>query len=322
MSASESKRAVIVGIFIFLGLVILIAGVLILGGQQNRFAKNITLYAVFNDVAGLQTGNNVWVSGVKVGMVDDIHFSEGSTVEVEMKIESRVSRYIRKDSKVRISSEGFIGNKLLVISGGSREAPAVENGDRLETVAAVDTDDMMETLQKNNKNLVQITEDLKKVTSNIVAGKGTVGAVLSDSVLADNFRALVADLRSTSANVSGASGDLARLTAKMDQEGTLVHDLLSDTVVFDDLRKSVSELEKTVSAAHATMKNLEQVSTKLDSSGNAVDVLLNDPEFAADLKNTMKNIESSSEKLDENMEALRHNFLFRRYFRKKEKGKL
>ena len=75
MKQSNTKRAVIVGIFIFLGLAILIAGVLTLGGQQNTFQKKITVRAVFDDVGGLLTGNNVWFSGVKIGTVKKNHFS-------------------------------------------------------------------------------------------------------------------------------------------------------------------------------------------------------------------------------------------------------
>ena len=74
MRTTKNKRAVIVGIFIFLGLAIFILGVLILGGQQKTFVKSIVLKSVFDDVIGLQTGNNVWFSGVKIGTVKQIEF--------------------------------------------------------------------------------------------------------------------------------------------------------------------------------------------------------------------------------------------------------
>ena len=41
---------------------------------------------------------------------------------------------------------------------------------------------------------------------------------------------------------------------------------------------------------------------------------------AASLKQTLKNLETGSKKLDEDLEALQHNFLFRKYFRKKAKS--
>ena len=124
----ENKRSVLVGIFVFLGIAILVVGVLTLGGQQKKFVTAIRLNAVFDDVGGLQTGNNIWFSGVKIGTVRKINFYGDSQVEIEMNVEESSAQYIRKDSKATISSDGLIGNKIIVIYGGSTEVPVVENG--------------------------------------------------------------------------------------------------------------------------------------------------------------------------------------------------
>ena len=86
MKANNNKKAVTVGVFIVLGLLIFIAGILTLGGQKKTFEKKVHIRALFDDVGGLQEGNNVWYSGVKVGTVKDISFTENSKVEVEMSI--------------------------------------------------------------------------------------------------------------------------------------------------------------------------------------------------------------------------------------------
>ena len=119
MKQTNNKKAVTVGIFILLGLLILVAGVLTLGGQKNSFQKKLTVRAIFDDVGGLQTRNNVWFSGVKIGTVKKMTFHGGSQVEVIMNIDQKNQQYIRKNAKAKISSEGFIGNKLVVIYGGS-----------------------------------------------------------------------------------------------------------------------------------------------------------------------------------------------------------
>ncbi len=62
-----------VGVFIFIGLAIFIAGIFTLGGQKKTFEKKIEVRALFTDVGGLQEGNNVWFSGVKVGTVKKIN---------------------------------------------------------------------------------------------------------------------------------------------------------------------------------------------------------------------------------------------------------
>src|SRR5947207_15716536 len=111
----QTNRSVIVGLFIFFGLAILLSAVLILGSQKKAFEKTITLSAVFNDVSGLQNGNNVWFSGVKIGTVKGVKLISGDRVEVQMRVEARSQDFIHKDAKVKIGSDGLIGNKIVMI---------------------------------------------------------------------------------------------------------------------------------------------------------------------------------------------------------------
>jgi len=188
MNAAENKRSVIVGIFILLGIIIFVLAVFTLAGKQKKFVKSITLRAVFDDVAGLQTGNNVWYSGVKIGTVKAIDFYGNSQVAITMNIEKEAQKYIRKDAKAKVSSEGFIGNKNVVIYDGNPNIPPVNDGDTLSVEPALATEEIMETLQVNNKNLAAITEDFKTVSRKIANGEGALGAMLTDSTMAVNLR--------------------------------------------------------------------------------------------------------------------------------------
>ena len=111
MSTTKNKRAVIVGIFILVGLGLLVAIILIMGGQRKSFARTLNVKAIFDDVSGLQQGNNIWLDGVKVGTVRNISFSTDSRVVVSMSILASMQPYIHKDAKAKISSESLIGNK-------------------------------------------------------------------------------------------------------------------------------------------------------------------------------------------------------------------
>jgi phospholipid/cholesterol/gamma-HCH transport system substrate-binding protein len=317
MKPEENKRAVMVGLFILFSIILFVTGVLALGGKQSRFKRTIQLKTVFDDVEGLKKGNNIWFSGVKVGTVSAVSLFGKSQVEITMRIESNVKRYIRKNSTVSISSDGFIGNKILIIEGGSPEAPQVESGDLLEAIVSLNTDDIMETLQENNKNLVEITRDFKVITAQLVQRQGTVGALIGDSAMAFNIKAVMANLERVSANIVAASGALNHFTTKLNTEGGLANEFLTDTLVFQQLKSSVAQLQQTAASMSSLTENLNQTSKKLNDSNNSVGVLLNDERFSAQLKSTMGNLESSTEKLDENMEALQHNFLFRGYFKRK-----
>src|SRR5579862_9302267 len=176
MDKADNRKAIITGIFLTLGLVVFVVGVFTLDGSQKTFSKNIHVSAVFTDVAGLKTGNNVWFSGVKVGTISHMNFIGTSQVDVKMNIEQDAQQYIHRNAAVHISSDGLIGNKIIVIDGGSPQAPIVEDGDVLQAAKLLSTDDIMKTLQLNNENLLAITNDFKTLSHKILQGKGTVGA--------------------------------------------------------------------------------------------------------------------------------------------------
>ena len=92
------------------------------GNLRETFKNKLLVVAHFDEVNGLKKGNNIWFSGVKVGIVNSLTFYGKSQVEVSMNIATTVKQYIRKDAKVRISSDGLIGNKILVIYGGTENA--------------------------------------------------------------------------------------------------------------------------------------------------------------------------------------------------------
>jgi phospholipid/cholesterol/gamma-HCH transport system substrate-binding protein len=319
MSTTDNKRKITVGIFVFLGIVIFVAGIFFLGGQQKRFESTIRLYTVFDNVAGLRVGNNVWFSGVKIGTVKAMKFSGESQVQITMNIEEDAKKYIRKNSKARIGAESLIGSKLVEIFGGTEQAPEIENGDKLMSAVALSTDDIMATLQENNKNLVDITNDFKYLSSKLAKGEGMAGALLTDTTIADNFREVLNGLQLASANSVKISRDLARLSSKFNTEGGLANELLTDTIVFNNLKASIAQLQQTTTSAAEMTKNFKEASGQLTNSNNTLGALMNDQQLATNLKKTMENLETGTEKLDENMEALQHNFLLRGYFKKRAK---
>jgi len=316
----ENKRSVLVGIFVFLGIAILVVGILTLGGQQKKFVKAIHLKAVFDDIGGLQTGNNIWFSGVKIGTVRKINFYGDSQVEVEMNVDKSVSEFIRKNSKATISSDGLIGNKIIVIYGGSFDYPVVEEGDRLEAIMPLDTDKMMETLQENNQNLVTITQDLKILTSKLAAGEGIVGAVMTDSLLAKNFRTILSNLERASTNSNKMITDLNTFTGKLNQKGNMLNELVTDTSIVPDLKATMENLKVTSANTATLTKEFSAITDKLNSPENSLGMLLNDPEFAKILKSTLAHTDSATYNLNKGMEALEYTWPFNKGFKRKAKA--
>jgi phospholipid/cholesterol/gamma-HCH transport system substrate-binding protein len=328
MKMDSNKRMVTVGLFVLLGTMIFIAGVLTLGGQKKTFEKRVPVKAVFKDVGGLQVGNNVWFSGVKIGTVKKMSFTPDAMVEVILNIESKTMQYIKKDAKAKISSEGFIGNKIVVIFGGSAGASPVAKDDVLAVDNGVSTDEMLVTLQRNNKNLLDITGNIKSITERLMSGQGSAGKILSDDELANNLQSAVNGLRIASGHVQKITTDISAYTSQLQSEGSLTNELIHDTVFFSRLKASAQEIHQASVAIKESSDNIkkvsnnvEEVSNNLNSNGSPVGVLLNDKEAGNNLKITLSNLQSGSKKLDEDLEALQHNFLFRGFFKKKAKEK-
>jgi phospholipid/cholesterol/gamma-HCH transport system substrate-binding protein len=317
MNESPNKRAVIVGLFVFTGLLFLIAGILIVGDLRETFKNKMKVVTLFDDVGGLKKGNNVWFSGVKIGTVSNLDFFGKSQVEVSMKIDIKAQQYIRKNAKVKISSDGFIGNKILVIYGGTSEAEEVQDGDTLVVEKTFTADDMINTLQENNKNLLVITTDIKTISKKLAAGEGTIGKLLNDTSVYENINAATASLKSASVKAQQLISSLALFSSGLNKKGTLANELTTDTVVFNSVKASALQLQQIADTASAFISNLKQAGSNPNTS---IGVLLYNEETGTRLKETIKNLESSSEKLNEDLEAVQHNFLLRGFFRKKAKA--
>jgi phospholipid/cholesterol/gamma-HCH transport system substrate-binding protein len=326
MKTNNNKRAVALGIFIVVGLAIFIAGILTLGNQKKTFEKKVTVKAIFDDAGGLHAGNNVWFLGVKVGTIKKISFIGHSKVEILMNIESNAQTFIMKDAKAKVSSDGFIGNKIIVIYGGSENSSPIADDDVLAVENGLSTDEVLATFQQNNKNLLEITGNIKLLSKQILEGKGAAGKLLSDPVLANNLDVAVAGFKQASANAQRLTANISAYTARLQSEGSLTNDLVTDTVIFSGLKSAVAQFQEITKTGNEVTenlklasKNIQEVTTNLNSNNSPVGVLLNDPKAGNDLQLLLANLQSGSKKLDENMEALQHNFLLRGFFRKKAK---
>ncbi|PSL25805.1 MlaD family protein [Chitinophaga ginsengisoli] len=323
MKESSNRRSVIVGLFIVIGLLIVIAGVLTLGGQKKAFVKAVRVTAIFKDIGGVQTGNNVWYSGVKVGNVKRITFLEHDKIEVALNIEESSAKFIHKDVVAKVGSDGLVGNKIIALSGGSDNMPGIQDGDQLKVAVNISPDEIMSTLQENNKNLLGITGNLNALSKKILNGEGSIGKLVNDESLYSNMSLAVASLQKSANNTERLTQNLAAYAASLRKEGTLANDLVTDTTIFRNLRSAVTQMNAVANNANEVVANLKSttqgLNENLNSANSPVGVLLNDKQSGEELKQMLKNLNVSTGKLNEDLEAAQHNFLLRGYFKKKAK---
>jgi phospholipid/cholesterol/gamma-HCH transport system substrate-binding protein len=319
MKTGSINRAVIVGVFIFLGIAIFVTGVFTLGSERKTFASSITVKVIFQDVGGLQEGNNVWLSGVKIGTVKKIRFQANTEVEVQLNIDKDVKSHITKDAKAKVGSDGFIGNKIVVIYGGTQAAAGIADGDSLAGEQTVGMEDLMASLQTNSINLIDITGDLKVISKRIRDGQGTIGQLINDPAIAYNLRATMGHFRKTAVSSERAVAKINEYIDGLNTEGTLVNQLMTDTTAFAKFRETLEQLKAASYSISAFAENLKQAGLSLHRTDNPAGAILNDSVMAADLKTITRNLNTSSQKLDEDLKALQSNFLFKGYFKNQEK---
>jgi len=198
METHTQKFKIRLGLFIAGGLALFVFAIFIIGKQKNLFNPVFELSATFNNISGLQVGNNIRFSGINVGTVDDITIMNDSTIRVDMLIKQEVMRFIKSDCIVAIGSEGLIGDRLMVITRGSPDGPLVKEGQMLASQEPVETDAIMASLQVTAENAEYISAQLAEIIFNVNSGKGTIGRLIQDTAIAENLSETMYNLKTSS----------------------------------------------------------------------------------------------------------------------------
>jgi len=195
METHTQKFKLRLGLFIAGGLTLFVFAIFIIGKQKHLFNPVFKLTTTFYSVSGLQVGNNIRFSGITVGTVDRIRIINDSTVRVDMLVKKDVKQFIKSDCEVAIGSSGLIGDKLLIITQGSAEAPEVKEGQRLVSAEPVELDAIMANLQITSEQLAEI---MFKINS----GNGTLGRLINDSTIANDFGQTMVNIKTSSKGFS------------------------------------------------------------------------------------------------------------------------
>lgn len=317
----EISRNIRLGIFVIVGVVLLIIGLYLIGNNKNIFGRTFKLYTTFQNISGLQTGNNVRFSGIDVGTIQKIEIVNDTSIRVEMIIDVDMRKFIRNNSIASIGTDGLMGNRLVNIEPVASPAPLVEPGNEIPSLKGVNTESMLRTLQLTNDNVAFVSDNLKNITDNIRNSKGSVYSILVDTTLAKSFNRIMINIESVSNELSSASTEAAVILNDVKHGKGIAGSLIYDTLMTGELQSAMSDIKKTGEKLSASSQELNEVLKKLNNGKGSAAVLLNDSAAAENLKQTLHNLKSSTAKLDEDLEGLKHSFLLKKYFRKQEKIK-
>lgn len=315
----STSRTIRLGILVLTGTLIFTVAVYLIGQKQDMFRNTFTIRAMFNNVNGLQRGNNVRFSGINVGSVMAVDIQNDSTVEVTLRIREDVRKFIRKDALVTIGTDGLMGNMLVNITPGASHADIIDDNDLLNSFSRIKTDDILKTLNMTNENAAMLTRSLLDITEEIQHGKGTLSYLVYDTTLRMQLYQSIRNLRLATEKTNSLLSDVQLMTADIDAGKGLAGYLLRDSSTIIQLERTMHNLQRAALEINKSTDSLQLFIQKLNTGKGAIPTLWQDTTLVNDLRSTLKNLNQGTQKFDENMEAMKHSFLTRKYFKEQEK---
>ena len=273
------------GIFISLGITVFILAIYFIGEKQQLFRSTFRLSGVFRDVGGLQAGNNVRLSGINVGTIDNVSIISDTSVRVVILVDESTRKFIRKDAVASIGSEGLMGNKVLIINPGTGGKKIIEENDTIATAQPIEIDEILKSLKTTIDNTSDITGDLAKIATNIESGKGTIGRLMMDSSWRQNIQSTIINLK----------------------EGSVGFRVFMDKA--DELDEILTSLKTTIDNTSTITNDLAKISSSIESGRGTIGRLLMDPSSAQNIDSTFMNLKQGSIKLNELIEEAKDSWL-------------
>jgi phospholipid/cholesterol/gamma-HCH transport system substrate-binding protein len=312
------------GVFVLGGLLFLVILLYMIGKNRNLFGNTYVLKARFENIQGLVAGNNVRFSGIQAGTVKKVKILSDTVIEVTMIIETKMKSIIRKNAIASIGTDGLVGNKVINIVPARQPAALAEEGDIMVAKRAVSTDEMLQTLYKTNNDAAVIAENLKTTVQGI-NNSSALWSLLNDKSIPQDVKVAVANIRSATGKAGIMVDNLNGIVANVKSGKGSAGAILTDTSFAKNLNEAILKIKTVGDAADALAAEISKVVKGIQQDVNTgkgtANALLKDSVLTMKLNASLENIQRGTDGFNQNMEALKHNFLLRGYFRKLEKQK-
>ncbi|MBU1095006.1 MAG: hypothetical protein CVV23_15260 [Ignavibacteriae bacterium HGW-Ignavibacteriae-2] len=288
------------GLFIFIGTVFIVLSIFLIGNKESLFVSSININSTFGRVEGLRTGAPVRLSGLTIGSVSSVTLSgdTSGSVIVSMNIDNEVRHFIRLDSKASIETEGLVGKKIVSISPGSKDLETVKDGSFIASKEPMNISEVIDETTLILTYVKDITKDFSGVVSKINAGQGTIGKLVNDDQL----------YKSTVNITQTADTSLTKISKRMDEVAGFLVDIAGGaSTIFNNIDTVIA--------------NVKFLITNVQKGEGVLGALMVDRSSYDSIKTVIKNLALTTEStlegarsFSENMEALKHNWLFKSYF--------
>lgn len=312
------------GVFVLASLLLLVLLLYMIGKNRNFFGNNYVLKARFENVNGLVAGNNVRFSGIQAGTVKKISILNDTCIEVLMTLDTKFRDIIRKDAVASIATDGLVGNKVVNILPSGLPGPLANEGTVIVSQKAMNTDEMLRTLYKTNTDASLVAEGLKTAVQKLNSSNA-LWQLLNDQSLPENIHHSAVSFRRATSSADEMLKNISTIIADVKKGKGNAGILLTDSLLVKNLEeaavgiKSASkEADSLTAVLHSLVSNINQ---DIINGSGTVHSLLKDSLWVTKIHASITNIQKGTDGFNQSMEALKHSFLFRGYFKKLEKQK-
>jgi phospholipid/cholesterol/gamma-HCH transport system substrate-binding protein len=337
------NRYIGLGIFVVVGTALFAAAVFLIGNQHNAFAKHIELFTDFKDLNGLAKGAKVRVAGFDAGEVTAIGVAEppSAGLRLTLRITDQVRGLVRTDSVATIGTEGIVGDKILLIGPGSSTAPEAAP---FTTLQSKETSDIADFVQKSttlvsdaNANIKAVAERLTTTLDAVTTtvdnvndlvvglkqGRGAIGMLLRDEKTATDIQTSVASVRDATSSLSHASAQADALVSDLQSRGLGGKaDAITgkmDAIVSDlQSRQFGEKLDQTLDSVHSAAHNIDLTTQQVQGTiAKALAPDASGKDAGDNIRESLSNVNDATGSMAEDTEALKHNLLFRGFFKRR-----
>lgn len=294
-----------VGLFVLGTVLLLGVAVFMIGDRQMAFTKRFVLYTEFARVTGLQDGAVVRVSGARAGEVTAIAppLEPAGKFRVSLQVTEELHRLVRTDSIASIQTEGLVGGSYLSITSGSANAAEAPP---LSTLAGQEPFEVADLLQQMNTTITKVNATIDQLSGQLEETIGTIGDTVQNAN--ELITTVSGDVRRMADSGARVSSDLATLTSGVREGRGTVGKLFTDDELYTHVTRIASNAESMTTDARAVVAQARESIAGLQKAEGPVAGL------AGNLKQTLDDARSAMSGFNENMDALRHNFLLRGFF--------
>ena len=295
-----------VGLTVLFASVTLGVLIFVMSGTGGWFTSKIELRSYFDNAGGLREGAPVRLAGVDIGNVTKVRIvgKPMTPVEVTMKVNTKYSFNLRKDSVTLLSTAGILGETFVDIDSSAAKGPAATDGDTLAARDQPDIQDVVRASQGTLQNMDSLLKRVDRIVAFIESGQGSIGKVIYSPALYDQLNATVVEFKGLMDEIQSGKGSLGplltsdeaykKVIAAIDKVNTLVDELQQGKGTAGKLLKD----PELYNNANKTIANVRQLTDDINAGKGAMGKMTHDQEFADRLQTLVNNLAALSERLE------------------------